>query len=118
RQRRLRDHAPAGVLAPTRVGRAPDGHAYAYRRGVAGQSLDTLLAERGPFSLAAADHICHQVAETVGRLHALGLQHGGLDPRDILRTREGDILLVHAGVEVLQEPGVTPRPDTVGLVAL
>jgi serine/threonine protein kinase len=75
-----------------------DGRLFIEMPLIDGVDLGTLLANRGPLSLAQAAGIIEQVADALDTAHAAGLVHRDVKPSNILVTRRGFAYLIDFGI--------------------
>lgn len=80
----LRHRALAQVYE---VGRTSDGAVWAASEFVVGDSLEDVLAERGPLSPRTALGLFSELAHAVAELHGHGLAHGSISARTVLLPR-------------------------------
>lgn len=78
---------------------------------VPGQTLQHLLAERGPLPLELVARIVDQAAAALGHLHGRGLVHLDVKPRNLLVTAGGDVKLIDFG---LAQPAGSPQASING----
>ncbi|MCZ6627925.1 MAG: AAA family ATPase [SAR324 cluster bacterium] len=90
--RRLEGEEHPNLLSPLETGFA-DGTAYQVVPYYPAVPLDEALRE-APFSLTDGISLLRQTARGLAHLHRLGVIHGGLTPRNILISREGESLQV------------------------
>lgn len=76
-----------------------------------GGSLHDLIMERGPLPVPMVARILEQVAAALGHLHAKGLVHLDVTPRNLLLTGEGQIKLIDFGVA---QPSGSPQQTVSG----
>lgn len=80
--------AHPAVVGPVGAGVA-DGVPYVAYEYVAGDSLDVRMRPRAPLAAEAALPYIVRIAAALDAVHARGLVHGALHPRDVLITADG-----------------------------
>lgn len=70
----------------------------------AGITLADLLVRKGRFPVRFVEQITLAVLQSLDQLHAVGLPHGDLRPKNILLTRNGRIILRHPGLTLSRFP--------------
>ena len=76
---------------------------------VIGVELGHVLAERGPLTADEVEDAGAQAALGLAALHEHSMVHGAIKPADLLRTADGSIVLVDAGLAQAQgEPDLSP----------
>ncbi|CAA9538339.1 MAG: hypothetical protein AVDCRST_MAG49-559, partial [uncultured Thermomicrobiales bacterium] len=81
---------------------------WAVHEYVPGPSLQELLRERGPFPPAEVADLLDQVAAALAHLHAKGLVHLDVTPKNLLVTPEGVVKLIDFGLA--QHAGLVQEP--------
>jgi serine/threonine protein kinase len=81
----------------SRPGRGNDV-AYVISEWIDGEPLDDHLERVGALAAPDASDVSRQVAEALTALHAGGLAHGRVHPRNVLVTPAGRVRLLHAAV--------------------
>ncbi|MCC6872766.1 MAG: protein kinase, partial [Sandaracinaceae bacterium] len=98
REARLRDGIDhEGMLRLLDVADAADGTAYIVTRHAAGRPLDGALLARGTFAPDESVVLVLSLADTLARVHELGLAHEALSPSCVL-LQEGKAVLADLGV--------------------
>ena len=69
-----------------------------------GVSLADLLVRKGRFPTRLVEQIAYSVLISLEQLHNAGLPHGDLRSKNIILTRNGKIVLRHAGVTIARFP--------------
>ncbi len=104
RRRRLAAIAHPG-LGPAPMLVEVEGLLCALRDFVQGESLAEIL--RGPPDVSEGIEMARQVVSALAELHARGLSHGALHPRNVIRRPDGRVRLL-VGLEPFRAP---PDPD-------
>lgn len=102
-----------------RPGRGNDV-AYVIGEWVEGEPLDAHLERVGALAAVDAADVLRQAAEALSAIHAAGLTHGRVHPRNVLVTTPGRVRLTDAHVAAVlheQDPG-SPADDTRDLAAV
>lgn len=74
-----------------------DGRAGLWMERLEGRTLEQLLAEQGPFGAHEATGIGLELCRALAAVHAAGLVHGDVSPRNVMRERGGRIVLMDLG---------------------
>ena len=85
---------------------------------VAGQTLDQVLAARGPLPLSRAIEIATDVLDGLGYAHESGIVHRDLKPANVMLTQAGDVKIMDFGIALIAGmEHVTSTGMTVGTPA-
>ncbi len=94
-------------------GRLEDGRFYMVMELLEGRTLDEVLSEGRPLSLDRAVGITSQAADALAEVHALGLVHRDLRPRNIFlakkKGRDDFVKILDFGMSKLLSPGLSPQ---------
>jgi serine/threonine-protein kinase len=101
-----------GRLAPKLLGAGElDGRSYLELEYIAGVDAATVAAERRqdktPDARRALLELAREIAATYAALHALGIAHGDVHPRNILVQRDGRARLIDFGLAGALQPHAT-----------
>lgn len=92
-----------------------DGIKFITMEFVDGEDLRTLLRRQGKFSPKEAVHIVEQVCRALDAAHAEGVIHRDLKPQNIMRDKQGRIVVMDFGLaRSLQGEGMTQTGALVG----
>ncbi|MCU1624947.1 MAG: hypothetical protein JWL79_3792 [Frankiales bacterium] len=98
------------------------GHDVAYVIGewVEGEALDAHLERVGALAAVDAADVLRQAVDAAGAVHAAGLTHGRLHPRNVLVTTHGRVRLTdaHVAAALRGTPAGTVADDTRDLAAV
>jgi hypothetical protein len=86
-----------------------DGVVYVVTEWVEGVSLADLL-ESGPLDPGEAAHVVGEVADTVATAHQAGVPHLRVHPRNVIRSRTGEVRVTGLGVAAAHAGVTTPDP--------
>jgi serine/threonine-protein kinase len=86
------------ALAPLLDWGVVDGRVFVARQDVPGRTLDQVLVERGRLPWQQAATIGIEVAAALGALHNWGAVHGGVSPRSVMTTPDGEVRLIDAAL--------------------
>jgi len=87
-----------------------DGRAGLWMERLEGRTLEALLTEQGPFGAHEATGIGLELCRALAAVHAAGLVHGDVSPRNVMRERGGRIVLMDLG------SASVPGDDQIALV--
>ena len=82
-----------------------DGRVGFWTDFVHGKTLSSLLATQGPFAAREAALIGVELCRALGAVHAAGLLHRDIKPRNVMREQGGRILLMDFGLTQQGEGG-------------
>ena len=92
-----------------------DGVKFITMEFVEGQDLRTLIQERKKFSPEEAVEITQQICRALEATHSVGVIHRDLKPQNIMRDKNGRILLMDFGLaRMLEGDGMTQTGALVG----
>lgn len=83
----------------------PNGRQYLVMDYIPGDTLEDIVAQRGPVSEAEAAALVSQLLDVLGYLHAAGIVHRDIKPANIKRTPDGKLFLVDFGIAKRQATG-------------
>lgn len=89
--------------------------AYVVSEWASGETLEEMLADRGPLEPGRAATLLHEAAEAIAAAHAAGLAHLRLRPRDLLWTTGGTVKLLGIAVHAVLAESDAADPDNAAL---
>ncbi|MBR3624538.1 MAG: Stk1 family PASTA domain-containing Ser/Thr kinase [Selenomonadaceae bacterium] len=98
------------------VGNENDAH-YIVMEYVAGNTLKSLIKEKGRLSVAEAVHIAREIAEALSQAHSEGIVHCDIKPHNILMMENGHAKIADFGIaRAVTESTLTYGGNIVGSV--
>ena len=98
------------------VGKENDAH-YIVMEYVAGNTLKSLIKEKGRLSVAEAVHIAREIAEALSQAHSEGIVHCDIKPHNILMMENGHAKIADFGIaRAVTESTLTYGGNIVGSV--
>ncbi len=94
------------VVSVHRVGELDDGRPFLVMEYIDGRTYADMLAAGGPLPEEEVREVLGQVCEALAAAHKLGIVHRDVRPGNIMRTREGDrVVLTDFGLAGILETG-------------
>jgi hypothetical protein len=114
-----REARAAGQLSHPHIVTLFDAHhegglAYLVMEYVAGESLDTMLRARAPFSVERVCAIGMQVCDALEHAHARGVVHRDIKPANLLVRPDGTVKIADFGVAHLARSTLTTAGQALG----
>ncbi|WP_159452453.1 serine/threonine-protein kinase [Streptomyces malaysiensis] len=89
---------------------------YLVMQRVYGNTLDRLVAQRGPFPVEWAAAVGAQVCSVLVQAHGRGFIHRDLTPRNVMLTADGTVRVLDFGIATALQPPDGPRLTGTGTV--
>jgi serine/threonine-protein kinase len=107
--------AHRNVAAATDFGQLEDGSYFLVLEYVAGKTLHEILKAQGALGTARAVRIARQLAEGLGALHAMGIVHRDVKPRNVMLVEGSDDLakLIDLGLAKVPVDRVVAKNNSV-----
>jgi len=91
-----------------------DGRYFIAMRYIPGQSLDKVLAEKGPLSWEETLRMAKQIGAALDFAHEQGFLHRDIKPSNIIRTLRGDYVLTDFGLQrAMMSTGLTSHTGAI-----
>lgn len=94
-----------------------DGREYLVMEFVAGENLRELLRRNGPFDLADACAVAHEVAVGLQYLHERGIVHRDVKPSNVVVSETGHVKILDLGLAIAAAPREERSRTSAGPVA-